>query len=192
MKSLGNVALAALGMATVWVGCTPAAFEGEIGSEALGGMGTAFFDASDDESGVNYLFFASPGWSCEELQVAVANDTYPAMSDPDEVYTIATFLMYEYSSESPIDYTAKTGDYTVVDGYADALNLTEGSLYTIATFGYRNNSETTEAYYGAENGSLTITKVDLTSSISGEFQLSLSTADIIEGSFTAKRCDLSD
>lgn len=192
MKSFGCLALTALGMASSLLGCTPAAFEGEIGSEPLGGMGTAFFDVSDDGSGINYLFFASPGWSCEELQVAIASDSFPVMSDPDEVYTIATFLMYEYSADSPIDYTAKTGDYTVVDGYADALGLSEGSLYTLATFGFRNNSETTEAYYGAENGSLTITKVDLAASVSGEFQLSLSTADIIEGTFTAKRCDLAD
>lgn len=181
-----------LGAGVLVSGCAPANFEGSIDDQSLGAMNTAFFDVYDDESGISYIFFGSYKWTCEEIQTANANGANPPTKDPDDIYTTAYFLPYKYSDSSPVDSTADVGEYTIVDSYVDALSLTEGSLYILGGMGYGNNSETTEAYYGAENGKVNIESVDLTKSISGSFSLSLSTADIISGEFTATRCDLPD
>lgn len=186
-KSLTGVL--GIGVSLLGVACAPAEFSGTVGEYELGKMQSAYFDVYDDESGISQIFFADYKWTCEELQEAAANDSQPPVKDPEQVNQFLSVVVLQYD-ETP--ETAAEVDYKIVDDYKDLLELSSGAYIAYVSVSLANNSGSVEDYYSAENGTFTLESVDLTKSLSGSVSMSLSTGAIVEGTFSASRCDLPD
>lgn len=181
--------LLGMGLSLMGMACAPAQFSGTVDTHELGNFPTAYFDVFDDESGISQIFFADYKWTCEEIQAAYANDTNPPVKDPEQVYAVLAVTVFQYDDTPE---TAAEADYRIIDDYKDLLDLSEGAYFSYVALNFANNSGSVSDYYSAENGTFTLDAVDLTKSLSGTVSMSLSNGAIVEGEFSATRCDLSD